>query len=251
VALEIQRLVEGEPEGEPRPYEIILGDGEAIPEVEDAVRTLAIGETGDFTVTFPDDFSDEERRGEKEHLRITLQGRKSKELPELNDEFATSLGDFESLDELNARIREDLGKEAEKHAESVVRSTILEQLLEANPFQVPRSMVERYMDSFLGDTSKIQPEMLAQTKESMRPQAEKSVQQLLLIDRVADLRGLRATEEEVDDRVQAIAEANDMKPGQVYSNLQKAGNLESLEREITETKVWDFLKGESTIKDEG
>ena len=81
--------------------------------------------------------------------------------------------------------------------------------------------------------------------------AEKTVQQILLIDRVSELQGLRGTEEEVDDRVQAIADANDMKPGQVYSNLQKAGNLESLEREITETKVWDFLKGESTVEDEG
>ena len=54
--LDIQRLEEGEPVGENRPYEIVVGDGEAIPDVEDAVRTLAVGETGDFTVTFPEDF---------------------------------------------------------------------------------------------------------------------------------------------------------------------------------------------------
>ncbi len=108
MTLEIQRLEDGEPAGEARPYEIVLGDGEAIPEVEDAVRTLAVGETGDFTVTFPEDFPDEERRGEKQHLRISLQGRKVKEVPELTDEFARSMGDFEDVDALRARIREDL-----------------------------------------------------------------------------------------------------------------------------------------------
>ncbi len=250
VTLDIQRLLEGEPEGDSKPYEIVLGDGEAIPEVEDAIRTLAVGEAGDFTVTFPEDFSDESRRGEKEHLRITLQGRKTKELPELTDEFAASMGDFQDLATLTARVREDLEKEAENQAESVVRSQVVQSLLEANPFQVPRSMVERYMESVLGDTSKLQPEMVAQTKESLRPEAENAVKRILLIDRVAELQGLRGTEDEVDDRVQEIAKANDLKPGQVYSNLQKSGSLEGLEREITETKVWDFLKEQSTIEEE-
>jgi trigger factor len=250
VSMEIQRLVDGEPEGEGRPYEIVLGDGEAIPDVEDAVRTLAIGESGDFTVTFPDDFSDEDRRGEKEHLRITLQSRKTKELPEITDEFAASMGDFKDVADLKVGIKADLEKEGEKNAESAVRGQLVEKLIESNPFEVPRSMVERYMESFMGDLSKIPPDVLAQTKESLKPQAEKTVQQILLIDRVAELQGLKASEDELDERVEAIAASNDMKPGQVYANLQKAGNLESLEREITETKVWDFLKGESTVEDE-
>ena len=131
-----------------------------------------------------------------------------------------------------------------------MRGQVVQSLLEANPFQVPRSMVERYMESVLGDTSKLQPEMVAQTKESLRPEAENAVKRILLIDRVAELQGLRGTEDEVDDRVQEIAKANDLKPGQVYSNLQKSGSLEGLEREITETKVWDFLKEQSTIEEE-
>jgi trigger factor len=247
VTLEIQRLEDGEPEGDPRPYEIVLGDGEAIPEVEDAVRTLKVGETGDFTVTFPEDFPDEDRRGEKQNLRITLQARKAKELPELDDEFARSLGDFEDLETLTGKVREDLEKEAAEQTESGVRSQLLDNLMEANPFQVPRSMTERYMESVLGDTSKIDPQALAETQERLRPEAEKAVKRILLVDRVADLQSLRATEEEVDDRIQEIAEKNDVKPAQVYANLQKSGNLEGLEREITERKVYDFLKDQSTV----
>lgn len=247
VTLEIQRLEGGEPSGDSRPYEIVLGDGEAIPEVEDAIRTLIVGQTEDFTVRFPEDFPDEERRGEKQHLRISLQGRKIRELPEANDEFARSLGDFENLQNLRARIGEDLEKEAENQAESVVRNQIVENLLEANPFQVPRSMVERYMNSVLGDTSKLDPETLTRAQESLRPEAEKAVKRILLVDRVAELQGLRASEDEVDERVQTIAEKNDVKPAQIYANLQKSGSLEGLEREITEQKVYEFLKSQSTV----
>ncbi len=247
VSLQIERLEEGEPSGESRPYEIVLGDGEAIPDVEDAIRALAVGETGDFTVTFPEDFPDEERRGEVQHLRITLEGLKERELPELNDGFASSLGEFEDMDELTDRIREDLGKEADQQSETGIRNQLVENILEANPFEVPRSMTERYLESVLGDTSKLNPEVLEQTRESVRPEAEKAVKRILLIERIAELQGLKASEEEVDERVQDIAEKNDVNPGQVYANLQKSGNLEALEREITETKVYEFLKSESTV----
>jgi trigger factor len=247
MTLEIQRLEGGEAAGEGRPYEIVLGDGEAIPEVEDAVRTLAVGETGDFTVTFPDDFPDEERRGEVQHLRISLQAQKEKEVPDLTDDFARSLGDFEDLETLKTRVREDLEREAGDQAESAVRTQLLENLIEANPFEVPRSMAERYMESVLGDTSKLNPEVVAETRERLRPEAEKAVKRILVVDRVAELQGLKATEDEVDGRIEEIAEKNDTKPAQVYANLQKAGSLDALEREITEKKVYDFLKGESTV----
>ena len=250
VTLQIQRLEEGEASGESRPYEIVLGDGEAIPEVEDAIRTLSLGQTGDFTVTFPEDFPDEARRGEVQHLRITLEGRKTKDLPDLTDEFAKSLGDFEDVEGLTARVREDLEREAGDQTESAVRGQLVENLLEANPFEIPRSMAERYMESVLGDTSKLDPEVVEETREQLRPEAEKTVKRILLIDKVAELQGLAATEDEVDDRVQEIADKNDAKPAQVYANLQKSGGLDSLEREITERKVFDFLKGESTINQE-
>jgi trigger factor len=247
VTLEMQPLKDGEPSAESRPYEIVLGDGEAVPDVEAAIRTLAVGETGDFTITFPEDFQDAERRGQQQQVRISLQARKVKELPELTDEFAKSLGEFHDLEDLRRRVREDLEREAGSQAETVVRSQLMENLMEANPFQVPRSMVDRYVSSFLGDTSKLDPEVVTRTQESLRPEAEKVVKRILLVDRVAELQGLRATEDEVDERVQAIAEQNNLKPAQVYAQMQKSGDLDALERQITEQKVYDFLKSQSKV----
>ena len=249
VSVSIARL-SGEEDEEPeaRDYDFTLGQGDAIPDIEDAIRTLEPGQTGDFDVSFPDDFPDESRRGHSERVRITLKARKELELPDLDDDLARQVGDFETLDQLKQQIRDDLLEDAEKQAESVVRGRLLDALLEANPFEVPVSMIDRYADSLIGDQKDgIDPERLAEIRERLRPEAERVVQRILLIERVAETRSLAATEDEIDARVEEIAEKNDTDPSKVYAQLQKSGRLEALERELTERKVFDFLKSQSEI----
>lgn len=248
VSVHIRRL-DGEAEDDGKDYELVLGEGQAIPGIEDAIRTLSPSESGEFDVTFPDDFPDESRRGQKERVEITLNGRKVLERPPLDDELARSVGSFESLDELKARVREDLERDAKEQAESVVRGRLLDFLVEANPFEVPRSMVQRYVESVMGDQGNVPPERLQEIRESITPEAERAVKRLLLIDRVARTQNLDADQEEVDRRIEEIADQNDTTPEKVYATFQKSGRLESLEREITERKVFDFLKEQSEITD--
>lgn len=247
VQVRIERLEEDESSSEPREYEFVLGQGEAIPDVESAIVTLSTGESGEFTVTFPDDFPDEDRRGESRRLRITLQGRKTQELPALDDELARSVGDFESLEELRETVQEDLEREAAREAGQAVRGRLLDLLIEANPFEVPRSMVESYVEQVLGDTEDADPDEVERVRSQMRPQAERAVKRALIVDRVAETQGLRATEDEVDRRVQEIAERNDTSPAKVYAELQKRSRLSAIEREITEDKVFEFLVEKSQI----
>ena len=246
VSVEIERLQDGG-EGATQPYEFVLGRGDAIPDIEQAIKSLAVGAEGEFIVKFPDDFPNEERRGQEEHLRIRLTARSRLELPELNEEFARALGDFEGLDDLSEKIRADLRREAEDQAESVVRGRLLDSILEANPFTVPVSMVDRYLASLLGDPEGVPPEKWNEAKEQITPQAEVAVKRILVIDRVSDSQGLQATEEELDSRIEEIAVKSGENPAKVYANLQKSERLEALEREITERKVFDFLKGQSEI----
>lgn len=243
------RRLDGESEEEGKEYEFALGEGQAIPEVEEAVKSLDLGGSGEFTVTFPDDFPDESRRGAKERVEIALLGRKVMELPELDDAFARQLGDFESLDALKARILEDLKKDAVDQAESVVRGRLLDFLVEANPFEVPQSMTNRYAEGILGGQSKIPEERKAEIMENIRPEAERAVKRLMVLDRIAQARNLDTTEEEIDQRIEEIAERNGSTPEKIYASFQKAGRLEALEREITERKVFDFLKSQSEITD--
>ncbi len=248
VAVRIQRLAE---EGdEPRPYEFTIGQDEAIPAVEEAIQTLEVGAEGDFTVTFPDDFPTEERRGESDELRIFLDTRKVLEVPELDDAFATEAGDFESLEDLRSRILEDLEKEAAEEAESMVRARLLDQLLAANPFQVPISMIDQYIRSMVGEEQKLTEEQMVEAREQVGPRAEVAVKRFIAIEELAKQKELTATADEIDDRIEEIAERSGTEPGELYARLQKAGRLEQLEREITERKVFEFLKSESTINEE-
>jgi trigger factor len=249
VAVQIRRLDGDAPDAEAKDYEFVLGEGQAISEIEDAIKTLQPGAEGEFDVTFPEDFPDEKRRGVTEHIEVRLQGRKVLELPELDDDLARQVGSgaFETLDELKTRIREDLERDAADQVEGAIRGRLLDFLLEANPFEVPRSMVERYAEGVLGEQSSIPPERLEEIKESIRPEAERAVKRLLVIDRVAHIRNLHATEEDLDRRIEEIAEKNQTAPEKVYASLQKSGRLEALERELTERKVFEFLKGQSEI----
>ena len=246
VGVEIQRMNDGEV-GEAQPYQLVLGQGDAIPNIEEAIKSLEVDGSGDFVVRFPDDFPNEERRGQEEHLHIQLDSRQHLVLPELDAEFAKSLGEFEGVEDLNEKIRADLEKETEEQAESVVRGKLLDAILDANPFTVPISMVDRYVESVLGNPEGVPPEKLAEAKEQLSPQAEHAVKRILAIDRLSEIQELRATEEELDDRIEEIAEKSGDTPAKIYANLQKGERLEALEREITERKVFDFLKEQSEI----
>jgi trigger factor len=250
VSVTVTRLQDGEASGEGQDYDLLLGEGDAIPGVEESIRTLAPGEDGTFSVTFPDDFPNEERRGQEEQLHIVLRERKIRDLPELNDEFAKSVGEFEDLAALRARVEEDLQKEADQQAEASVRGQLLDLILEANPFEVPGSMVDRYLDSIIGGGGRnIDAEAMAKAKEQLGGEAERAVRRILVLEKLGDAHDLRATDDEVDDRVEEIASANNMDVSRVYGQLQKAGRIEQIEREITEGKIFDFLKEQSTIKD--
>ena len=246
VGVEIQRIEDGEA-GEVQPYQLVLGQGDAIPDIEKAIKSLEVEGSGEFVVRFPDDFPNEERRSQEEQILVRLNSRQGLEVPELDADFAKSLGDFASVDELTEKIRADLEKEAEEQAESVVRVKLLDGILDANPFTVPVSMVDRYVESVLGDPEGVSPEKLVEAKEKMSPQAAHAVKRILAIDRLSEMQDLRATEEELDGRIAEIAEKSGDTPAQSYANLQKSERLEALEREITERKVFDFLKAQSEI----
>ena len=258
VLVEITAVGEdGESQEEPRMYRIVLGEDQAIPDVEAAILTLAEGESGDFSVSFPEDFPDEERRGQQQKLKIDVKETRKKVLPELDDEFAKGVGEFESLEALRERVLSDLQEDATERAETEVRNQLIDQILEANPFDPPPSMVETYLGYMLGEgreeggkrpeRSPEEQERFSQLREGIRPQAERGLKRTLVVERIAEQEGLRASQDEIDERVETIASRHDRSPSEVWIQLEKSGQLEVLEREITEEKVFDFLKSQNTV----
>ena len=248
----------GEPQDgqEPRPYRFVIGEGQAIPDVEEAILSLAVGEQGDFTARFPDDFPDEASRGVEQRLRIQLTGVERKIVPELDDEFAKAVGEFESVQALRERVRADLENEAKERAEGELRQLLVDRILEENPFAVPSSMVDRYLDYMTGHSHEEghghrhtpeEEERLNVIRKSLRPQAEWGLKRTLIVEHIAEKEGLNATQDEIDARVEEVATAHGRTPSEVWLQLEKSGQLEILEREITQDKVFTFLLGQNTV----
>ncbi|HYR11510.1 MAG TPA: trigger factor [Longimicrobium sp.] len=247
---------EGE-EAEGSEYRFELGEGQAIPDIEAAIMSLAPGEEGEFTVTFPEDFADEAQRGQQQRLRIRLEEARRKELPALDDEFARGLGDFDSLDALRTRVRGDLQNDAKKRADSSYRDALVQQIVEANPFDVPGSMVDRYLDYMMGETpdregnrrkrSPEDEERFSQLRAIMRPQAEQSLKRMMVVEHIAEREGLRPTADDVDARVEALAQEHGRTPSDLWVELERSGQMQALEAEILEDKVFEHLQSRNTV----
>jgi len=238
---------EGSEIKDPQPYQLVLGEGRAIPEVEERIMSLLPGEMADAIVRFPDDFAEEAKRGQTRDVRITLHEVKRQTLAALDDAFAREVGDFESLAALRQAVTEDLRKESEREADAKLRAELIEQIVSANGVTAPRPLVERALYMY-AQAYGVPEERWPQFADEFRPVAEAQVRRDLVLDHVMDAQGLRATEAELDQRIQELAERRGTPPAQLYASLEKAKRLRDVERSITEEKVFTYLLSQSTVE---
>jgi trigger factor len=243
-AVEVELTELDRPEPRPERYRFVLGADQAVPEVEAMVQGLKPGEATEGTVPVTDAAGAQR----DERVGIKLLAVRRPELPALDDEWARSVGDFEGLAALRARIREDLEREADAAAERALRRQLLDRILEANPFEVPNAMVEGYLDGIVQPREGADPARVAEVREAARPAAEETIRRMLVIERVAEMEGLQATPEEVDARVEELASRAGKPVNEVRRQLARSNRLEALANEITEDKVFEYLKGLSTIE---
>ena len=247
VQVTLATLEDGEAK-DPKPYQIVLGEGRAIPELEDRILAMTAGETSDTQVRFPDDFPEESKRGQTRAVRLTLNEIKRRALPELNDGFARELGDFDSLADLRKAVRQDMELEAAREADADLRRQVIEQIVSANSLAAPRPLVERVLTAY-AKAYEIPQERLQEFANEFAPVAEAQVRRDLVLDHVAEKEKLRATEADLDERIADLAARRKLEPGQLYASLQKANRLRELERTITEEKVFAHLLSLSTVTD--
>jgi trigger factor len=234
--------------GSSQPYDLILGQGQTIPDVEALIMTLLPGASAEGDVRFPDDHPDESRRGQTRRVKVALHEVKQQQLPPLDDGFAREVGDFEGLDALRAAVRQDLEREAGREADAQVRQALLAQIIEANRVEAPGSLVHRLMHGY-AEMYRVPEERLPEFEQQFHTIAEAQVRRDLVVEALVEQHGLRATEAELDSRIGQMAEARGVPPGQLYGSLQKANRLGELERAITEEKVFDFLLKQSTVEE--
>jgi trigger factor len=182
---------------------------------------------------------------------------KRRVLPELDDEFAKDLGEFDTLDALKTRVREDLEHEAKHAAEREDRAEMMKQLAARLPFEVPASMVDREVDRRIEDFArrlidqKVDPRQAGidwnAFRDSQREVAREAVAAALVLDEVTRREQLDVTEEEVEREVERYAERTGRTPAAVRAALEKEGGLSRVYTGLRREKSIDFVMARATI----
>ena len=235
--------------GEARSYPLVLGTGQAISGIEELIMEAEPGQTVERPVKWPDDFPDESQRGQTKTVKIRLQDVKRKSAPPLDDAFAREVGDFDSLAALETAVRADLAEHAKREVESEVRQKLVDEIIGANPFEVPPSWVRQFADNY-AEAYQIPEEERERFSTEFRSMAERQIRRDLVIETIAERENLQATEKDLDDRITEQAEKRGVNPGQLYAQLEKGGRLKEIERSLTEDKVFEWLLAKNEVQTE-
>jgi trigger factor len=228
-----------------------VGDADTLPGFSEALRDMSPEEEKEFEVTYPEDYGQERLAGKTIKFRMKLKVIRTKELPELNDEFAQDLGDYPTLADLREAIRKAIFHEREFAAQQKAKDELLDKLIEAHDFPVPETYIQRQIEAQLTNQFKdltdrgVDPSKLkidwAKLKESQRPKALHDVKGSLLIDKVAERETIHATNEEVDHEVQRIAKQEREPVAAMRKKLDKDGLLGRIAYRIRGEKTLNFL----------
>lgn len=250
VNVQISTGEEPETSPEEKSYPLVLGTGQAIPGIEELIMEATPGQSVERAVRWPDDFPDEAQRGKTKTVRITLNEVKRKEAPPLDDAFAREVGDFDSLDALKTMVRGDLEEHAKRETDAEIRQKLIDEVIGANSFEVPKSWVQQMIQSY-AEAYQVPEGERDKFATEFRNMAERQIRRDLVIETIAERESLAATEKDIDDRLSEQAEKRGVNPGQLYAQMEKSGRLKEIERSITEDKVFKWLMERNEILTEG
>lgn len=255
VLLDFQGFLVDKPirDGKAENYLLEIGSGTMVPGFEEALIGKKTGAQEEITVVFPDDHPRQDLAGKEVIFQVTLKEIRQRVLPSLDDEFARDVGDYQDLDALKERIKVDLEKAKEHKLKQELRQAAIDQLLQANPIEIPSYLVQRRTDELLQD---LKLRMASQHKElppaeenkargDYQKIAEQEVRASFLLEEIGQQESIEATSEEIQERLQGMAQAYQRPRKELYQNPSlKAAVRRALERE----KVLDFIIAKAEIK---
>ena len=241
--------------------DVVLGGQGVVQEMTDNLMGANADDEKTFSVNYPQNFSAKGLAGKNVEYTVKVTAVRIKELPELADEWAQSLGDeIESLDQLREKVRSDLQAQATNEAEGRVRSDLLRKLVDAHQFELPERLVaqqtEHRFESVMRDMighgiDPRNPEFdWEKARDSLKDQASFDLRSSLLLEHIADEENLDVTDQEIDDEINAIADASRQTPEQVRAVLTKQGGERSIAPRLRNRKALDFLVANGRVIDE-
>jgi trigger factor len=258
VALDYQGYFQGKPIPTSKQENMLLeaGAGRFNPDFEKQLLGLAPGAESRFTVDLPQDFYDPLQAGKTVDFEVKIQGIKEKVVPDLDDSFAQNLGgNFQTLADLRAAVREDIIKGKERERRSRLENQALDRLLAAHDFEVPPSLVRQEQEAMLREQLQqlmqhgINLEGLNREKmlESTRAGAERRVRMNLLLARIAGKEGINIDDAELEDGLARVAESTGRDVAQVRQIYEERGLFEVLRRQLQDEKAMKFVLDHAEI----
>ena len=238
-------------------FTVEVGSGQFIPAFEEKLIGVKLEEEREIEVTFPQDYGYQKWAGKTISFHVKIKEIKEKILPPLDDEFAKDLGDYSSLGELKAKLTEDIKKEKELALDRQLRDQVVDQLLEANPFEVPESLVEEQAKALVSDTKlKLATQGVVlknlgvseeKLQEDYKTMAQKQVRTFLILEKIAGQEGIAATDQEAEDRLKEMSERMHQKFDVVKQYYEKNGLLPEVKAGIIRDKALSFLLEKANI----
>jgi trigger factor len=228
-----------------------IGDEATLADFSENLRGAAPEETREFSITYPADYERETLAGRTVKFRAAVKAVRRKELPELNDEFAKDLGDFQTMDEFRETVRKTIQREREHRAQEDAKHQLIDKLVDAHEFPVPEAYVDRQIEMNVENQLRslaaqgVDPRQLKldwnKLKESQKDRATRDVKASLLLDKIAEREAIGPTQEEIDREVQRIARQKREAVAVTRANLQKDGSLGRIAGHIRTDKTLNFL----------
>jgi trigger factor len=250
VSLESIGGLEGEPMKQDE-INIEIGGKDTFQTFSDALRGAEPGDVRQAEITYPEDYAAEKLAGKTVQFNVTLKQVRLKEMPELNDDFAKDLGDFQSIDELRDEVRKSIFREREHAAQSEAKNKLIDALVDQHDFAVPETYVDNQVQSTIEgqlrqwqsqgmDVSKLKLDW-AKLRESQHDRARRDVMASLLLGKLASTESINVTQDEMDVELQRIARQRREPVAAVRMSMEKDGSLDRIANRILTEKTLNFL----------
>ncbi len=262
--IDFEGFVDGEAfaGGKGENYDLTIGSGAFIPGFEDQLIGAEIGKEIEISVTFPEDYHAEELKGKPAVFKVTVKSARMKELPELDDEFAQDVSDFDTLEEYRADVKVKLTEKKEKEAASEKESAVIDKIIENAQMDIPDPMIEYQVMHMADDFARrIQQQGLTVEQyfqftglsadklfEQFRPNALKRIQSRLVLEAIADAEAIEATQEDLDKEYEKVASAYKMEVEKAKEFVGEKG-AEDMKKDIRVQKAVDFVVAEAVEVD--
>ena len=235
-------------------YPLTIGSGAFIPGFEEQLVGAEIGKEVEVNVTFPEDYQAEELKGKAAVFKCTIKEIKEKELPELDDEFASEVSDFSTLAEYKADVKGKLEEKKAKEAKDAKEAAVIEAIVKDSDMQIPDAMLETQQKQMIDEfAQRIQMQGLSidqyfqftgssydKMLEQVKPQAEKRIKSRLVLEAVVAAEKIEVTDEDYEEELKNMAEAYQMEVDKVKELLGENGKKQVLD-DICVKKAVEFV----------